>query len=219
MAGQREIHDHWSREAGRKGYRSRAAFKLIQIDERKHVFHKGDQVLDLGCAPGSWLQVISQLVGPKGSAWGIDLQEVTGGLPENVTALLGDAEAPIEAGVPQGLVFDVITSDMMPNTTGSRDTDHFRSINVCHLAMALCPVWLRPGGTIVMKVLEGSANPQLLADVRERFDKAKPFKPDASRRESTEIFIIGQGYKGPTEDELRGGPSTSGGPPPVPEGW
>jgi len=80
-------------------------------------------------------------------------------------------------------------------------------------------VWLRPGGTIVMKVLEGSANPQLLADVRERFDKAKPFKPDASRRESTEIFIIGQGYKGPTEDELRGGPSTSGGPPPVPEGW
>lgn len=219
MAGQREIHDHWSREAGRKGYRSRAAFKLIQIDDRKHLFRKGDRVLDLGCAPGSWLQVISQRVGPRGVGWGIDLQAIQAGLPDNVHALQGDAQAPIEAGVPEGLMFDVITSDMMPNTTGSRDTDHFRSIGVCQMALDLCPVWLRPGGHVVMKVLEGSATPQLLADVRDRFDKARPFKPEASRRESTEIFIIGHGYRGPQAGDVREGPSTAGGPPPVPEGW
>ena len=158
-------------------------------------------------------------MGPRGVGWGIDLQAIQAGLPDNVHALQGDAQSPIEAGVPEGLMFDVITSDMMPNTTGSRDTDHFRSIGVCQMALDLCPVWLRPGGHVVMKVLEGSATPQLLADVRDRFDKARPFKPEASRRESTEIFIIGHGYRGPQAGDVREGPSTAGGPPPVPEGW
>ena len=215
---EREIHDHWSREAKRKGYRSRAAFKLMQIDDRRSILKKGDQVLDLGCAPGSWLQVIAQRVGPKGRGWGIDLKEVPGGLPENVTALLGNAEDPSGAGVPRDVQFDVILSDMMPSTTGSRDTDHFRSVAVCELAMDLCPQWLRSEGTLVMKILEGSSMPQLLADARARFGKVKPFKPEASRKESTEIFIIAQGSKGPPQgepDDVIVAP----GPPPVPEGW
>jgi 23S rRNA (uridine2552-2'-O)-methyltransferase len=215
---ERVIHDHWSREAKRKGYRSRAAFKLMQIDDRRGVLKKGDRVLDLGCAPGSWLQVIAERVGPRGIAWGIDLQEVAKGLPENATALLGNAEDPAGAGVPQGMLFDAILSDMMPSTTGSRDTDHFRSVAVCELAMDLCPRWLRPGGTLVMKILEGASMPQLLADTRHRFEKVKPFKPEASRKESTEIFVIAHGYKGPPEggpDEVAAAP----GPPPVPEGW
>lgn len=215
---EREIHDHWFREAKRKGYRSRAAFKLMQIDDRRGVLKKGDQVLDLGCAPGSWLQVIAARVGKKGRAWGIDLQDVAKGLPENVTALLGNAENPDGAGVPAGLLFDVILSDMMPSTTGSRDTDHFRSVRVCELAMDLCPQWLKPNGTLVMKVLEGSAMPQLLAEAGVRFDKVKPFKPEASRKESTEIFIIAHGYRGPPQgepDEV----AAATGPPAVPEGW
>jgi 23S rRNA (uridine2552-2'-O)-methyltransferase len=215
---EREIHDHWSREAKRKGYRSRAAFKLMQIDDRRGVLKKGDHVLDLGCAPGSWLQVIAERVGPKGRGWGIDLKEVAGGLPENVTALLGNAEDPEGAGVPAGHRFDVILSDMMPSTTGSRDTDHFRSVAVCELAMDLCPRWLKPTGTLVMKILEGAAMPQLLAEAKNRFDKVKPFKPGASRKESTEIFVIAQGYHGPPKgksDEVGAVPS----PPPVPEGW
>ncbi|MDP6478423.1 MAG: RlmE family RNA methyltransferase [Phycisphaerales bacterium] len=215
---EREIHDHWSREAKRKGYRSRAAFKLMQIDDRRDVLTKGDQVLDLGCAPGSWLQVIAERVGPKGCGWGIDLKEVPKGLPDNVKALLGNAEDPIGAGVPQGMSFDAVLSDMMPSTTGSRDTDHFRSVAVCELALDLCAQWLRPEGTLVTKILEGAAMPQLLADVRKRFDRVKPFKPEASRKESTEIFIIAHGYKGPLAgepDEVAAVP----GPPPVPEGW
>ncbi len=216
---EREIHDHWSREAKRKGYRSRAAFKLIQIDERKHVLKRGDQVLDLGCAPGSWLQVISQRIGGAGRAWGIDVQSVSGGLPDNVTVLEGDAQDPAGAGLPVDVRFDAILSDMMPSTTGSRDTDHFRSVTVCELAMDLCPHWLKPGGTLVMKVLEGSAMPQLLADARNRFERVKPFKPEASRKESTEIFVIAQGYKKPGDEDRGSGPSVAGGPPPVPDDW
>ena len=216
---EREIHDHWSREAKRKGYRSRAAFKLMQIDDRRGILKKGDQVLDLGCAPGSWLQVVSQRVGPSGRGWGIDLQTVAAGLPDNVTALEGNAEDPEGAGVPAAMIFDVVLSDMMPSTTGSRDTDHFRSIGVCELAMDICPRWLRPGGTLVMKVFEGSAMQQLLADANKQFEKVKPFKPDASRKESTEIFVIAHGYRGPPTDAPPAGPPTAGGPPPVPDGW
>lgn len=216
---EREIHDHWSREARRKGYRARAAFKLMQIDDRRSVLKKGDQVLDLGCAPGSWLQVIADRVGAKGRGWGIDLKPVSGGLPENVTALEGNAEDPEGAGVPADMQFDVLLSDMMPSTTGSRDTDHFRSLAVCELALDLCPRWLKPGGVLVMKVLEGSAMPQLLATTREQFERVKPFKPEASRKESTEIFVIAHGYKPPPDDPRDDAPSTAGGPPPVPEGW
>jgi 23S rRNA (uridine2552-2'-O)-methyltransferase len=215
---EREIHDHWFKEAKRKGYRSRAAFKLMQIDDRRGVLNKGDQVLDLGCAPGSWLQVIAERVGPKGCAWGIDLKEVDAGLPDNVTALLGNAEDPKGAGVPTDFLFDSILSDMMPSTTGSRDTDHFRSVSVCELAVDLCPHWLKPGGTLVMKVLEGSAMPQLLADTKKLFGRVKPLKPEASRKESTEIFVIAHDYKGPPEGGITES-AASAGPPPVPEGW
>ena len=176
-------------------------------------------MLDLGCAPGSWLQVIANRVGAKGRGWGIDLKPVPGGLPENVTALEGNAEDPETAGVPADMLFDVLLSDMMPSTTGSRDTDHFRSLAVCELALDLCPRWLKPGGVLVMKVLEGSAMPQLLATTREQFERVKPFKPEASRKESTEIFVIAHGYKPPPDDPRDDAPSTAGGPPPVPEGW
>jgi 23S rRNA (uridine2552-2'-O)-methyltransferase len=191
----------------------------MQIDDRRSVLKKGDQVLDLGCAPGSWLQVIADRVGAKGRGWGIDLKPVSGGLPENVTALEGNAEDPEGAGVPADMQFDVLLSDMMPSTTGSRDTDHFRSLAVCELALDLCPRWLKPGGVLVMKVLEGSAMPQLLATTREQFERVKPFKPEASRKESTEIFVIAHGYKPPPDDPRDDAPSTAGGPPPVPEGW
>ncbi len=215
---EREIVDHWSREARRQGFRSRAAFKLMQIDDRRKVIRRGDCVLDLGCAPGSWLQVLASRVGPKGRAWGIDLKAVSGGLPENVIALQGDAHDPEGAGVPSDIVFDAILSDMMPSTTGSRDTDHFRSVAACEMALDLCPRWLRPGGALVMKVLEGASMPDLLASTKVRFELVKPFKPEASRKESTEIFIIAQKYRGPgPEDEARATAAT--GPPPVPEGW
>ena len=131
---------------------------------------------------------------------------------------VGDAAHLSDAGVPDGKRFDAIVSDMMPNTTGSRETDHFRSVGVVELALWLAPRWLKKGGNLVMKVLEGSEMPRLLKDARASFDKVKPFKPDASRSDSTEIFIIAHGFKGPLIDPSSE-PIPSAGPPETPAGW
>ncbi len=219
MAKQRDTHDFWFNQAKRDGYRSRAAYKLIQIDDRRHVLRKGDCVLDLGCMPGSWLQVAGDRVGPKGQVWGIDLKQTNShNLPEHVHILTGDAAHLEEAGLPGDLRFDAIISDMMPNTTGTRDTDHFRSLGVCELALWLCPRWLKPGGNLVMKVLEGAEMPRLLKDTKAVFTKVKPFKPEASRSDSTEIFVVAHGYTGDAahDDDA---PDVAAGPPPAPEGW
>lgn len=219
MSKQREIHDHWFNQAKREGYRSRAAYKLIQIDDRRGVLKPGDAVLDLGCTPGSWLQVAAKRVGTGGDVWGIDLNEtVEHDLPPNVHVCCGDAAHLIEAGVPSDKRFDVIVSDMMPNTTGSRETDHFRSVAVVELALWLAPRWLRRGGNLVMKVLEGSEMPRLLQDTRTRFDRVKPFKPEASRSDSTEIFIVAHGFTGAPIDPATD-PTPSAGPPETPAGW
>ena len=219
MSKQRDTHDHWFNLAKREGYRSRAAYKLIQIDERRKVLHKGDVVLDLGCMPGSWLQVASKRVGPKGRVYGIDLKETAPhDLSDNVTVLCGDAAHLEQAGLPADVRFDAIISDMMPNTTGARDTDHFRSLGVCELALWLCPTWLKPGGNLVMKVLEGSQMPSLLSTTKGLFKRVKPFKPDASRSESTEIFVIAHGYSGKGGEPGAHDPVAKG-PPPPPDGW
>ena len=219
MAKQRDIHDHWFNQAKRDGYRSRAAYKLIQIDDRRKVLRKGDVVLDLGCTPGSWLQVAAARVGPRGQVWGIDLKPTKPhDLPEHVHVLHGDAAQLAEAGLPTDVRFDAIVSDMMPNTTGTRDTDHFRSLGVCEMALWLCPQWLKPGGNLVMKVLEGSQMPELLKNTRALFDKVKPFKPEASRSDSTEIFVVAHGYNGQSlQDDTDA--DVASGPPPAPEGW
>ena len=107
---------------------------------------------------------------------------------------------------------------MMPNTTGSRETDHFRSVGVCELALWLAPRWLKPGGNLVMKLLEGSEMPRLLKDAKTLFTKVKPFKPEASRSESTEIFIVSHGFLG-TMIDPRTDPAPAAGPPKLPEGW
>jgi 23S rRNA (uridine2552-2'-O)-methyltransferase len=219
MAKQRETHDHWFNLAKRQGYRSRAAYKLMQIDDRRKVLHKGDVVLDLGCMPGSWLQVAGQRVGPKGCVWGIDLKDTSPhDLGDNVHVLIGDAAHLEEAGLPVDLRFDAIISDMMPNTTGARDTDHFRSLGVCELAIWLCPRWLKPGGNLVMKVLEGSEMPRLLKDTKALFKKVKPFKPKASRSDSTEIYVVAHGYSGASMEVGEEEP-VAGEPPPTPEDW
>lgn len=219
MAKQRDIHDHWFNQAKRDGYRSRAAYKLKQINERRHVLRKGDAVLDLGCMPGSWLQVAAEQIGPKGEVWGIDLKATTPrDLPATVHVLCGDAAHLIEAGLPSDKRFNAIVSDMMPNTTGSRETDHFRSVGVCELALWLAPRWLKPGGNLIMKLLEGSEMPRLLKDAKALFAKVKPFKPEASRSESTEIFIVAHDFMGKIIDP-RTDPPPAAGPPETPEGW
>ena len=192
----REIQDHFFREAKRKGYRSRAAFKLIEIDDRKHLLSKGDLVLDCGAAPGSWLEVASPRVGHKGRVLGVDLKPIDErNLPQNVQVIEGDV---LTCDVPGKLgdLADVVLSDMAPSTTGTPSADHFHSARLCDDLLDRLPDWLQRGGHCVMKVFEGEAYPDLLKRSARMFEKSKGFKPKASRSSSVEIFMVCQGFLG-----------------------
>lgn len=203
MSSEREVWDHWYRQAQAQGYRSRAAFKLIDIDDKRKVIRKGDRVLDAGCAPGSWCEVALQRVGPDGTVVGIDLQAVEWReAPQNLRLIEGDflqasAESLLEGvkstrrGPPR---FDVVLSDMMAFTTGSQSTDHHASARIVEQLLATLPALLREGGNLVYKIFEGERSPELLQKTRDCFEKAKPYKPAASRGDSVEIFVVGQGF-------------------------
>ncbi|MCZ6835856.1 MAG: RlmE family RNA methyltransferase [Planctomycetota bacterium] len=241
----REIHDHFFHKAKDQGYRSRAAFKLIEIDDKKNILRKGDYVLDAGCAPGSWLQVVaSRVVTKKGKGLvvGIDLQAVEDNFKEeNIHLVQGDfTTIPIEElyapfanedqnndsntdlGSRGFRGFDVLLSDMAPSTTGDRACDHHASIRLCNALLDRCGELLRPpesqisssdsggersgggnpGGNLVIKVFEGEAYSELLQKARSMFTKVKGFSPQASRSESTEIYLIAHGFKGVKVDPV-----------------
>lgn len=190
----REVQDHYFKQAKRDGYRSRAAYKLIEILDKKKVIARGDRVLDVGAAPGSWSQVLARRLGPRGVIVAIDLKVIDqSGLPENVSLIVGDlTEASLEEL--GGLPFQAIVSDMAPDTTGDRFGDHHRSVRLCHTLLDRANVWLAPGGSLVMKVFEGEAYRDLLDRMKNLFESAKGFKPKASRSESVEMFLIARGF-------------------------
>jgi 23S rRNA (uridine2552-2'-O)-methyltransferase len=199
-----EVRDHYFHQAKRDGYLSRAAYKLIEIDDRRRVLQRGDRVLDCGAAPGSWLQVASKRVGARGVVVGIDLQPIAkpAGL-DNVHVMQGDFTKvePTALLEPTGSdrLFDVVLSDMAPSTTGNRSMDHHRSVHLVETLLDRCPDLLARGGHLVAKVFEGEAYPDLLARVRTCFEEVKGFSPKASRDTSTEMFIVARGYTGNPE--------------------
>lgn len=206
--GKRVLHDHWFRLAKEEGYVARSAYKLKQIQEHRRIVRRGDAVLDLGCAPGSWLQVLEELVGSKGVVVGIDRREVRLTLGDRVVTLVGDIRetpeadllAPIrDGGGDGGRLFDAVVSDMAPDTGGAGDAD--RSAHLCRDVLAVLPGLLRDGGNLAMKVLEGGENPALIAETRAVFREAKGFKPKASRDVSKEMFVIARGYRPATREE------------------
>jgi len=205
----RELHDPFFRKAKAEGYAARSAYKLIEINERRRVLGPGLRVLDLGCAPGSWMQVAAEAVGPGGRVVGLDLQPVTIALPPNAKALVGDVFGAGSAALVAGALgvggggdpddgatgpFDVVLSDMAPNTTGAGD--HFRSVALCRRVVEILPALLRPGGDCVMKVFEGEEYPALLREVGALFASVRGLKPKATRDVSREMFVIAQGYQG-----------------------
>lgn len=195
----REVQDFYFKKAKAEGYVSRAAFKLMEIDERKRVLRRGDFVLDCGAAPGSWLQVAAERVGPRGFVVGVDLKTFRHSFPvANVRTITGDVTTmPVEALLRDGggKQFDVVLSDMAPDTTGDRMSDHHLSVRLCEAVLQRCGELLRPGGTMVMKVFEGEAYPELLKAAGRMFGEAKGFKPKASRSESPEMYIVGKGFR------------------------
>ncbi|MEO1583528.1 MAG: RlmE family RNA methyltransferase [Planctomycetota bacterium] len=193
--GKRVLHDRYFKQAKDDGYAARSAYKLLEIQKRHTLIKRGDRVLDLGCAPGSWLQVASELIGDGGRLVGIDLKPVRLALGPNVSTVVGDIEKtdPIELFDLAGGAFDVVLSDMAPNTSGHGDD--LVSARLCREVLAVAHKALREGGSIAMKVLEGSEYPAVLDETRRAFRAAKGLKPKATRDVSREMFIIGQGFR------------------------
>jgi 23S rRNA (uridine2552-2'-O)-methyltransferase len=163
---------------------------LTEIDDKRQILHKKDLVLDLGAAPGSWLQVASQRVGPKGKVIGVDLKTIDSLQLDNVETIEEDVTKLSLDTFGDDCLFDVILSDMAPSTTGNHTIDHHGSIRLCHTALDIAATLLRPRGNLVMKVLEGEAYKELLEGCESCFSVAKGFKPKASRAISTEMFIV-----------------------------
>jgi len=193
----RQLNDPFVAEAQRLGYRSRAAFKLLQLDERFHLLAPGRRVVDLGCAPGGWAQVTAQLVGPKGKVIGIDLNP-TDSVP-GATILQGDFRDPDTADRVRealGGPVDLVLSDMAAPATGHAATDHLRIVALAEDAFAFAETILKPGGVFVAKVFQGGAEGELLAALKRAFAEVRHAKPAASRAESAETYVVAKGFRG-----------------------
>jgi 23S rRNA (uridine2552-2'-O)-methyltransferase len=230
MAQPRKLHDRFFKQAKEEGYAARSAYKLKQIQDKRSILKRNDRVIDLGCSPGSWMQVAGEIVGPNGCVGGIDLKPVEIDLPPQARTMVADifktdAAMLIGLATPQGKpprLVDVLLSDMAPNTEGGAGGigDHFRSIELCRRVLELAPALLRPSGNLVMKVFEGEAYPELLKDTQKMFADVKGFKPEASRDVSREMFIVAKGLKAGIDATPTQRPPGLAGPPPVPrEGW
>jgi 23S rRNA (uridine2552-2'-O)-methyltransferase len=193
---QRQLNDPYVRKAQAEGYRSRAAYKLIELDERFHFLRGARRVIDLGIAPGGWTQVVRKLC-PQAAIVGIDL------LPtdpiEGATILQMDFmtdEAPALLAEALGGPADVVLSDMAANTVGHPQTDHLRTMALVEAGCEFASEVLRPGGSFVAKVLAGGADNSLVAELKRLFTTVKHAKPPASRKDSSEWYVIAQGFKG-----------------------
>lgn len=203
--------DFYYKKAKQLNYRSRASFKLHQIDERFGVFRTGDAVADLGAAPGGWLQIAQERVGPEGKVVGVDLQHIDP-LP-GVGTIRGDITKPETVEELKQLLggkADTVISDMSPNISGSYSMDHARSVDLCTHALNFARQTLKPGGTLVMKIFEGDMINEFLKEVRKSFSQVRLHAPKASRSCSSEIYIIAKGFKGlPEADAPKATPETN----------
>lgn len=197
---QRQLNDPYVAAAKREGYRSRAAYKLLEMNE-KFGFLKGVQrVVDLGAAPGGWTQVVAELC-PKARIVGIDLLEVTplaGAQIIQLDFLAPDAEDRLIALLDGPA--DIVLSDMAASTTGHKQTDHLRTMALVEAGYHFACKVLAPGGTYLAKVLRGGTEGDLLAEMKRHFRTVKHIKPPASRQDSTEMYVIAQGFKGRGDD-------------------
>ena len=199
---QRQLNDPYVRKAQAEGYRSRAAYKLVELDERFHFLKGAKRVIDLGIAPGGWTQVVRRIC-PQAVVVGIDL------LPtdpiDGATILQMDFmsdEAPALLAEALGGPADIVLSDMAANTVGHQQTDHLRTMALVEAGCLFASEVLRPGGTYVAKVLAGGADHGLVAELKRLFTTVKHAKPPASRKDSSEWYVIAQGFKAqPATDE------------------
>lgn len=191
--------DQYHRLAKQKGFRSRASFKLLQVEKRYQFLKRGDGVLDLGAAPGGWLQAARHLVGDEGFVLGVDKQDIAPLKHENIEAIKADIEQ-------EGLVdqikakrdaaFDVVVSDLSPNVSGVWEVDHARQIELARCSLKIAHAVLKPTGNMLVKVFQGSELKEFELNMRSCFRILRIVKPPATRPESAELYFLGLGFLG-----------------------
>jgi 23S rRNA (uridine2552-2'-O)-methyltransferase len=187
-------HDKFFRKARSEGFAARSIYKLEEIDKRHRLLRAGDRVLDLGCRPGSWLQYARSVVGPHGAVVGIDRDPLSAVI-EGARVMRGDIFATTDEELLGDLkAFDVVLSDMAPDTTGVRMTDQARSANLFEEALARAERLLAPAGSFVGKVFQGPDVERLRKRMAARFSQVKLVKPEGSRAESLEVYLVGKGF-------------------------
>ena len=201
---ERQLNDPYVKRAQAEGMRGRAAYKILELDDRFGFLRPGARVVDLGCAPGGWLQVavprinaLGERSGPVGRIVGVDLQEVEpvpGAEVHQLDFMSDGADDRVKGWL--GGPADVVMSDMAASASGHKATDHLRIVALCEAAAELAFDVLEPGGTFVAKVLQGGAEQGLQARLKKAFDKVANVKPPASRSDSSEKFVVAQGFRG-----------------------
>lgn len=203
----RQLTDPYVQKAKDMGFRSRAAFKLLDINAKFHILRPGMTVVDLGAAPGGWSQVAAKVVGPEGLVYAVDIQEIEP-LPSvifqqmdcrdeaQVTALLDNIAAARQAP-PGTRCVDVVLSDMAAAACGQPKVDHLRIIALAEMALYVAETLLKPRGMFVAKLLQGGAQGELQTHLKRLFTHVKYFKPASSRRDSAEIYLVATGFKTP----------------------
>jgi 23S rRNA (uridine2552-2'-O)-methyltransferase len=200
---ERQLNDPYVAQARREGYRSRAAYKLLEIDEKYKMLKPGQRIVDLGAAPGGWSQVAAARVGARGGRGrvvAIDLLEMDPVEGVEFRRMdFHDAEAPVALREWLGGLADGVLSDMAANATGHRKTDHLRLVGLVELAADFAREVLAPGGFFLAKVLQGGAEGDLLARLKREFALVRHVKPKASRADSAELYVLATGFRGPRE--------------------
>jgi 23S rRNA (uridine2552-2'-O)-methyltransferase len=192
--------DHYSERAKKERYPARSVYKLKEAQKKYGLIRKGDRVLDLGCSPGSWLLYAAELIGNRGEVLGIDQNAVTISLPARVKTFTADIltiDGPWIENATLRNHFNVVLSDMAPATTGNKAVDSARSYRLCEAALNIAQMVLVPGGSFFCKIFQGDEFKRFSDSVRSRFKGHKIFKPQSSRKQSKEIFILGMGFRGP----------------------
>ena len=188
--------DHYSQQAKKERFPARSVYKLKEIQKKYSLIKKGNKILDLGCAPGSWLLYAADLTGNTGQVIGIDLVPVKIQVPSHVKIYTGDILSMDEAYFSSlGQDFNVVMSDMAPSTTGNRLVDSTRSFNLCQMALTIAQSTLKTGGSFVCKIFQGEDFKKFSDSVKAVFNRHKIFKPQSTRKVSKEIYIIGFGKK------------------------
>jgi 23S rRNA (uridine2552-2'-O)-methyltransferase len=194
---ERQINDPYVARAKREGYRSRAAFKLAEIDDKFHLLKKSARVVDLGAAPGGWSEIAARRIGASGKIVALDILDMKP-IPgvEFIKLDFLDAAAPDRLKAVLGGEADVVLSDMAANATGHRQTDHLRIMALAEAAAHFAREVLASGGSFLCKVLQGGTEAALLAELKRDFGSVKHIKPPASRSDSAELYLLARGFRG-----------------------